>query len=298
MIDPHDLFVGVRLEAGERGVEGPGGAVVGGFVGPHLEHRPAGVDADSSGPGGAVGRPVHRRIGMEGVARLQGQVGLPPGGAAVGRVELGLHAATADVVGSTDDLHRIPIVDADIGLAARHGLEPRDPLLAGNDRLVGERLAGELLVRIGSRVLLRHTGFEILMGDHPLVHLLEDVGIAARGIGRGIDQLGMRAAPDHPQPERDADLVLGLVGPQQGEVLVGSDQRLERALGNHGVGPELVGERGPGGLRPLRASGQNGYKSQQEDQRSLRHGAPRGFRPAEDTMAGRACANFASELIS
>ncbi len=119
VVDPDHLLVGVGLGAGEGVVEGPGGAAVGRLVGPHLEHGAGRVDADRRRPGGAVRRPVDRRVGVEGVAGLQRQAGLSPGGAAVGGVELRLLAAAADVVRGADDLLRVPEVDPDVRLAAR-----------------------------------------------------------------------------------------------------------------------------------------------------------------------------------
>ena len=273
MVDPDDLLVGGRLGAGEGGVEGPGGAVVGRLVGPHVEHRlplelmPIVVDQ-------AVPSEVHSTVGSEWKESpgLPRQARLAPGGAAVGRVELRLAAAARDVVRGADDLHRIPVVDADVRFAARRGLDARDPLLAGDHGRLDRRR--DRVVLLGRRLLVRRAGHEALVRHHPLVDLLEHERIAARGVRRRVVPLGVRLAPDHPQPERHGDLVVSLLGPQQREVLMGGDQGLEGAMGSHGVGPELLGERGPTGGRARRGQGYRGKKDREEQKeadRSLFH---------------------------
>src|SRR6185295_571249 len=57
-----------------------------------------------------------------------------PGRAAVGREGDRLMAAAGDAVGRRDDLRRVPVVDPDVGFAARRRLRARGPDLAAHDR--------------------------------------------------------------------------------------------------------------------------------------------------------------------
>jgi hypothetical protein len=125
VIDPHPRLVGAALPAGDGGVPGPGRAPVDGPVGMQAQQA-ARVDPQGRGPRHAVGGPVHAGVGMEGVTGEERQLALAPGGAAVGRVELGLPAAPSEVVGRGDDLPGIPGVDPDVRLAAGPGLGAGD----------------------------------------------------------------------------------------------------------------------------------------------------------------------------
>ena len=81
---------------------------------------------------------------------------------------------------------------------------------------------------------------EVLVGEHPLVDLFEHQGIAPGGIGGRVGPLRMGLAPEDAEPERHPEVVLGLGGPQQAEVLVGGDQVRQGAVGEDARALDLL----------------------------------------------------------
>ena len=197
---------------------------------------------------------------MEGVGAGQRQEALAPGEAAVARIVLGLLAAAADVVGGGDDQGRIPEVDPDVRLAARHRLRAGDAVVGADGGFFRRREPFSwrgVGIEAGSAPWISLGRHQVLVEHHPLGDLLQHVGVAAGRIGRRIVDLRVVLAPVHAQPERHRDLVAGLRGPQHAEILIVQDQLLERGAGLDvgdlellvGRRPGLVGGGGAGGAR-------------------------------------------------
>src|SRR5207244_11270464 len=90
VVDPLHLLVGIRLAAGDGSVERPRRAAIGRPV--RLYFQSVAVDPHRGGPRRAVGAPVDRRIGVEGVTAGQREIRLAPSDAAVGGEILALGA--------------------------------------------------------------------------------------------------------------------------------------------------------------------------------------------------------------
>ena len=254
VVDPDLLLVGVRLRAGGRSVVGPGPPLVRRLVHPDHQDGARAVDPHRRRPRGAVGGPVDGRVGVEGVPAVAGKGRLAPGRPAVQRVELGLEAAAADVVRGPDDPARVPVVHADVGLAAGGRLGAGDPVVRpdgggeGGDR---EALAGPLpfpdafggILVARREVGLGEAGAEVLVGLHPLDDFLQDERVAARRVRGAVVALGVRLAPDDLHPRRDLPVVVPLVLAKDREVLVLADEPLEGRSGASPRLPELCFER-------------------------------------------------------
>jgi hypothetical protein len=235
VVHPDLLLVHALLVAGGGAVERPRGTAVAGAVGAD-PRDPARGDADGGGPGRAVRGPVHRGVGVERVAGHQGQRGPPPGEAAIERVVLHLKAAAADVVRRRDDPMRVAEIDPDVRLAAGIGRDPRDPRV----RALGSGLLP------GDHVRLRPPRQQVRMGLHPLVDLLEDQRITARGVRSGGPPLRVGLAPEDPQPGWKRQAVRRFPGTKHLEILMALDQPLESAARRDAVLRELPLHARPG----------------------------------------------------
>src|SRR5215204_4993505 len=100
----------------------PGLPSIAGALGPHAQVA-GDVDADRGGPTGSVRGPINRGVGMHDITIDEWEKGLPPGGAAVRRMEHCLEGS-ANRIGTGDDPIGVEGINGDRRLAPWCRLRP------------------------------------------------------------------------------------------------------------------------------------------------------------------------------
>jgi hypothetical protein len=78
-------------------------------------------------------------------------------------------------------------------------------------------------------LILRRTGRQVLVEHHPGIEVFQNPGVTSGRIVGGVNSLGVLFPPINPQPNWQPNLVICLLGSEQVEILVLSDQFLESA---------------------------------------------------------------------